>query len=357
MYLKIVTLLLVWIGVACGASWEFTGNFSASTINSNQWTYRPIEFSTFDILGGWLGANYWSAKVSGSILNGSVDLVTGSAYIGIDSVPFSFLTYFQDSYNLSVDISAGQNFADLNVVASTGYVGTAYISLEETTPNGTLVNTLSLKWATPIIETGITWAQTDVDSSDGTLNYVTYNGTDSNSNTKVSITFLISSVAGILNQNVQISPKSLESVVAISGYPYKNAANSLSLVIGVGTGGVNGTLSGDTIYASGSNVYFSLSDKVSVGGSLVGASISGYSNGNIDEQVDISSFKSQLQGRYNSDWTFNLVKVTFPAGADNIVYDPAVGSGNSPLSSSSSSASALAVSFLFFVFALLAAML
>jgi hypothetical protein len=25
MYLKIVTLLLVWIGVACGASWEFTG--------------------------------------------------------------------------------------------------------------------------------------------------------------------------------------------------------------------------------------------------------------------------------------------------------------------------------------------
>lgn len=355
MYIKVVALILVFSGLACGASWEFTGNFSVSVINNNEWTYRPINFDVFDLeILGWLGANYWSSVVSGNILNASVDLVTGSAYIAQGGFPFSFLTYFKDSYSLNIGIGGGQSFANLDVNAAAGYIGTAYLALEEVAPNGTVVATKSLQWA-GLFQSGLSWSQTASDSSDDTLNYVTYNATDDNSNVKISITFLISSVAGILNENINMAPKSLESVVAISGYPYQSTANSLRLVLGVGSGGATVSVSDNTVYSQNSNVYFALNDQVSVGGTLTKAEISGYSSGNIDSEVDNSNFKSQLQGKYNSSWSFNIVKVTFPAGANNIVYDPSQGSGNPAISPSSPAP--IVVGSLFFVVAALLALL
>jgi len=330
-----VALFFVGIGLVVGdSSWQFSGNLSISAINNNGWTYRPIEFQAFDIAELWLGANYWSAEVTGTVLNGSVDLVTGSAYIGIGGYPFSFLAYFNANYDLAFGIGSGSSFAQLNVSASAGYIGTAYLFLEETDPNGKIVAVKSLKWVIPFIQSGLSWTRGAQDDSDATLNYVTYNATDDDSDVKVSFTFLVSSVAGILNGNIPVVPKSLETVVAISSYPYKNAANSLSLVMGIGYGGANLTTTRKTVYSQGSEVYFSLNDKVTVGGEVHQASISGYTYADVDTEVDNNNFKSQLQGRYSNEWSFNIVKVTFPPGADNIVYDPSMGNGNSAFDSS-----------------------
>jgi len=272
-----------------------------------------------------LGANFWAADVKGNIFNGSADVATGSAYVGLGGFPFSFLAYFDVSYSL--DIGSGQDFAGLDVKAAAGYIGTAYLRLEEHAPNGTLVATKSLKWA---LLNGFSWRASDQQQTGG-LNYVVYNATDSASDVKVSISYLVSEVAGILNGDIPIVPRSLEAVISITGYPYADPSNTLSLVIGVGYGGANLTASGRTVRSAGSDVYFSLSDQVTVAGQKQGVQISGYETADVDAQTGNSDFLSQLQGKYSGSYSFNLVKVTFPAGADHIVYDPSAGNGQSVL--------------------------
>jgi len=331
----VVVLLLVEL-VAC-KPFIISGNISEKAIKDNsEWQYTPSSYQTFDILNIWIGANYEAASIQINKSQVNASLTTGSAYIAFTLAPFSFLSYFSGEYVLNHRIGDGQSFSQLDVTTASGYVGTGYLRLEEVAPNGTIVATKSLRWALPFQE-GFSWAATDSDTTNGTLNYITFTGTDNSSPTVVNITFMVASVAGIVTENIPIVPNSLESVVSIGSYPYQDLSNSLSLVLGVGTGGLKFS-SNRTLYSSGSNVYFSLSDHAIIGGNSSPVKVSGYNAGDLDVDIGNSNFEAQLKARYADSWTFSIVKVTFPAGANNITYDPTMGNGASVQDYSSASA-------------------
>eukprot|EP00026_Physarum_polycephalum_P009642 Phypoly_transcript_09771.p1 GENE.Phypoly_transcript_09771~~Phypoly_transcript_09771.p1 ORF type:complete len:365 (+),score=69.72 Phypoly_transcript_09771:198-1292(+) len=330
--MNVLLVLFACIIVVCsGAGFTFTGNLSAQDIKNNKWDYKYTSSSTVNLGTLYSGANFQAGEFTGTITSGDIDITVGSAYIVLGAFPFAYLAYFKGSYNISLD---GQAFASADMSASAGYVGNAALWLEERDPNNTLVATRSLESKLNIgTDDGMTYSLSESSQPTDAVQYVTFTGAsndESASNFGVKITYLASRVAGILAgdgvKDVPVVPGSVESIFTINNYPYKSLQNKVSLVLAVATGSADVSASGRTVQDSNKQVYFSVSENALIGGNQASVSISGFETGSFSD-VGNSNFQDQVTQKYGAKAAIKLVKVTFPAGAANIVYDPSLGTG------------------------------
>ena len=85
-----------------------------------------------------------------------------------------------------------------------------------------------------------------------------------------------------------------------------------------------------------SAVYYRFAETAWVDGKVVPAKISGKVTGDISKSFESAEVVAQLTGRYSLSASCEIVDVDFPAGSQVIVYDPTMGSGESPYSNNAS---------------------
>jgi len=321
-----------------------SGNVTANGVTQGEFDFRetivwdlPFDFG----LVSYTLAGYASLGISG---NGSGNGVNGSAQINGDLiigaikffsgvVPVSFLGYIDAQLNVNKAGSlSGTDVTTFNYTAASGFILTTYRTLTEQDPSGNVVRTVTLK--------DLVWSVTGGNSTDGYLHYITLNGVNPilgtqslKSGESVSMTFLISEILGqvTIGANViNVTPKTLESVIQINSWAYQSAANNLVFTCGVGTGSATGDSAGSVTLASGSGssqVYANFDHHVDVSGSLIAATVTKTSTTDFTLVTDDASIQAQAASVYNGKYNLAVVTIAFPAGAESITYDPSQGTG------------------------------
>jgi hypothetical protein len=330
-------VLLVWIAAniaLTSGSFAFSGNFSSKDIDNYQWKFRETEFAEVDVTGLYVGGNVFAAAIAGTKngteVNATVGVVVGATYCALTNFPVTYLVSYQESIDLNWG-SVGQGAATLDVSGSAAYIAVALLRLEETDPTGQLVNTLSLKWTLPITQSGVSYYLAEASKATDDIKYITFTGVDNDPNFpdfSINITHLASSRAGIVNKEFGLVPGSIESAYTITNYPYASTSNNLSLVLLVATGSGSIAASGRTVESGDKTVYFSLSNQALISGNKHSIDISLSKNGSLDDLAN-SNIETQLSAKYSGSVTVHAVRITFPAGASDISYDPAIGAGAS----------------------------
>jgi len=338
--MKVALLLLLCVASVFALDFSYSGNVSTdvNVINTHGWNYRKVQLQVWDVLNSWSGASYLSYQVTKGKQSRTYDVIGGACYVNANTHPFAYLAYFEATADWSLPISSGQSFATLsNFTAADGYVGNFFYYLVETNTNGTIVARQNLKsvqvLTTPSATNGLTYTISDHSTGDANLKYITYTGSlgTSASSFSIELTFIASSIAGVLNvSQTVVGPKTIESVAHISNWPYQNAANTLSLIMGVGTGAAALSGSGQTLISQGaaSQVFFSVSGTATVSGSNANVNIKVTANTTDVLQTLNANFYTQLTAKYGATASFKFVTATFPAGASDIIYDPSTGVGN-----------------------------
>jgi len=253
------------------------------------------------------------------------DGLYGAAYTSILYPPSAFLSFF---YSASSWVPTDFTFGNSSV--SAGFIGQSFISLDEIDSTGALKNTIGLG--------GLIWTYSDSSSGQGGLRYLTAQASKGALTLKIS--FIYSDVVGVLNVigTAVVTPKSLESVISIQNYPYADNGNSLRLNLGVGTAAGSVSVQGSVTHlSSGSGqtgTFLTLDHVASVNGASTPVSISAFTDGNGQADFGNSLLQAQINAKYGAGASFKFVSVTFPAGSANIVYDPSIGAGANPPTSS-----------------------
>jgi len=328
--------LCIVLHVTATPSYYYEGNASFSQkAAGTDWEFRETALSTWNLLL-WLGANFESISVGGTRNSASGDVVYGAASVNVGAFPVAYLAYF----DASIGWNSSQNWAQASVNTSAGYIGCAYLKLIEQDAKGNVVQNSSLMYTYDLLKLSpyFPYVQTE-SSTSGSLKWVTFQAqwTNPTQPWTFSLSWIVSDVLGLLNQgNAVLSPKSLESVVSIQNWPYLSSSNTLSLVIATATG--QGS-SQDSAYVTGTGVnqvYFNVNKNAVVGGTLTPVQISGYTKGDFQADLGNADMQAQVVGKYGAQASLQLVTVTFPAGASDIVYDPTIGVGSVPGTTSAS---------------------
>jgi len=329
--MKQVIVVLVLLSVVCAinaATVAFAGNVSASIDKDGDWAYRKTDLSSWDL--GVLGAGVYfsSVSASGTPANASGDAVWGAARVFATGYPIVYLAY----WSAALSFGAGTDWGNLDVSEASGFIAHSYVELVEKDPTGKVVANAALKQE--ILPGSLQYDLSDP-TTNGHLKYSSLTGSSSAPWT-FELTFVVTDVTGVLEGGAVVVPKSLETIVTVSNWPYKSTQNSLSLVMGVATG--SSSYDGSVLVSgSGFNkVYFQVANEAVVDGSKKGVTVSAFTKSDLTTNFDDSSIETQLQGKYSGNVDVNLVTVTFPAGAANIEYDPSIGAGATPPNSSAS---------------------
>jgi len=367
--MKIISLIFVLclISQCFGlTSISFSGNVSTTGgVTTGEYDFREtiVWLIPIDIgIASYTLAGYASAEVTatGSESNGTGslqvngDLIIGAVKFYTGTVPVSYLGYIDAQFNANkqVDALSGTDVTSYNYSAAGGFILTAYQRIEELDPSGNVVRTLTLK--------DLVWDVTGGNSTDGYLHYVTLNAQNPlfqtllKSGESVTMTFLVSEILGqvsVAGVTVDVTPKTLESVIQINGWSYTSSSNNLAFVAGVGTGSSAGDSTGSVTVASGSGnnqVYANFAHQAMVSGTWKDATVTATSTSDFSLVTDDASIQAQASSVYKGSYNLQVVTISFPAGAESIVYDPTQGSGT-PLPGSNNSANTL-----FFVVLLLA---
>eukprot|EP00026_Physarum_polycephalum_P012042 Phypoly_transcript_12308.p1 GENE.Phypoly_transcript_12308~~Phypoly_transcript_12308.p1 ORF type:complete len:373 (+),score=53.00 Phypoly_transcript_12308:3-1121(+) len=357
-YLLILSACIV---VCIGGGFSFTGNFSAKAIKHNKWNFLNTQATIMNKGPLYTGANFESFEISGDSYSGTADITVGCAYIVTGGFPFAYFAHFLGTYNATTNENGrlpaatgfgdGQDYASMDMTDALGYVGTAALWLEERNANNTIVATRSLQSLLNAGAEGMTYTLSG-SSGSSNIQYITFAGTSNDPkapNFGVKITYLATRAAGIIAgdgaTDVPVVPSSLESIFTINNYPYQNPQNSISLVLAVATGSADVTKSGQTVYDASKAVYFSVSKNAVVTGAETVVNISAFTNGNLSD-IGNSNLQQQLNQKYGAHAAIKNVRISFPPGEANIVYDPSIGTGISALDSSQQGSSSFTSPFL-----------
>jgi len=256
-------------------------------------------------------------------------------------------------------LSIGQGAASADVSKSAGYVGTAVLYLEEKNSTNQTVAKASLQYLANFgsQNQGLTYTLSETSKAADDIQYVTFSGASNDENNEdysVDITYMASRHAGLVGgegvNGVPVVPKSIESIVTINNYPYQSPSNYISLVLAVATEFADVSKSGQLVYDANKTVYFSVSKNVYLSGNVGTVDISTFESGDFDE-VGNSDFQQQVTAKYGAKAAIKYIKVAFPPGATNIVYDPSIGTGVAVQDSSQSSSSLVSplLSMVFFM--------
>jgi len=156
---------------------------------------------------------------------------------------------------------------------------------------------------------------------------------------KIAFNFFISKTLGTVEfgtVRAVVTPKSLESVISISGWKYKDIKNHLELVFGscAGALAVGGTAtSTSNVLTSGSGddqVYVYYAEDAQINGKRGLVTVSHESVTDFKTIVDDVETQLKLTTAFKGVVAAKLTKVAFDAGASNIIYDPGMGNGPVP---------------------------
>jgi len=343
MMMKSVVLVLALLAVSTfGQSAFVFSNTNVTLTNGNQFTYRNLIF--LEILN--------ELSVASTSVTVNPTSATLDGLYGVAAAPFLNLTP-KSPYAWVLFINAAaqwtggtptSNVTTAAVSASDAFVGKVFISLDEVDANGNVVQTIFLK--------DLQYLIVDNGPLTGNLRYATFEGKQSLLGAfSVKITFLASSTVGVLNVGPLsvMTPKSFESVVNITNFPYISTANSVRLNLGVITQAATAQFTAQYTHLAGgtgnSATYFSLNTQGLVGGAVSKVKISAFQTVNATATAtwNIGDVTAMATAKYANAVSFNVVSVTFPAGATSIVYDPTIGAGAAP--PQIGSASTVSISF------------
>lgn len=311
---------------------SFIGNITL-TGSSASLDFRAVEFSVFNLPHIMQGATYISVEVTGTISttsdSGTVDGIAGLFAVdsdvddSLDFPPFVVLAYCAASESAKVNADSlsytDPSLSDLMPFSvSASGVLSAFTSITEYNSAGTQVKSLDLDDL---------WFVTGSVQPNGELSFVTFNGTTRpESGYTVSFTVGASSVAGRLNVGNPITPKNLEIVFSITGYPYTDQGNYLSLTIYSVTIAQSSGSSSPNILVAGTGstapyVYFSQTATVDGQNATVDISSASSDSSEFGELLD-AAIEYYTNG---FEPTFFKTTIKFPPNAVDIIYDPAVG--------------------------------
>jgi len=341
-------VLLLALSIVNGLKFKAGVNVSLSENTDGSWRYRNTALKAvggieFDVV------YYTSRSVNRDKdqRTWNVSGIVGAGVFLATQVPFSFVAAYES--DKQIGLGSGAGFKQLDTSDSLAYMATAYARLEERAPNGTVVNVQSLRYNRDV------QYSVDQEYKDGVLSAASVVGRPSSGSWNINITFISSSVVGVIDlANAVVSPSSFEQVVQINNWQYQSNQNHLTLVMITASGSSSSSSSRyltSVVSGSGSaQVYFTSSSSAVVNGNTVAVNVKTEATATVDPDLQNDNFfLSQVVSRYTSA-SFTKVTVDFPAGASSIQYDPSVGSGQ-PVSgettqSSSSSSSLVACSFL-----------
>jgi len=160
---------------------------------------------------------------------------------------------------------------------------------------------------------------------------------------QVTVTYITAKKAGILEYGrTPVSPRSLEMVIEVKNYKYADEKNHLRMLFGLLTASGAGSVEGEAnfVHREGKeDLYAAVSKYAVVSGKRKEVKVEIQSSGLDEGTLDQYLLKIALGAKFDA----RVAHIDFPAGATDIVYDPAVGSGKDIYQAG---ASAVALSFL-----------
>jgi len=322
---------LLFASAVAGFSVGFSGNVTTSNSNG---TYNYRQVDTVAVTSyGYAGIQYKSVSVTKNSASLNLDLVVGAAYAAIGVPPTDYLAFYDDMNNWS----GNNNSLTFTVSDGQGLITKIYKELDEVTagPNGTLTVVQKVNLG------NLLWTATDSNVGSGGLRTLTVKGTplnlgnnNKNSNFSVSVTWIISDTTGVLNLtgNPIVTPKTIESTITVTNFPYTSTANQVRLSTIVGSAEINFDVTGTVLHVvAGGNTpsYVSFSGVANVDGKVTQVThiynISSNSGSFGNNQI-----AAQITAAFNEKASFTEVQTLFPAGAASIEFDPVIGANSMP---------------------------
>jgi len=279
-------------------------------------------------LAGYVSVGINASKTSNTSASVSGDLIVGLVQFAPNKVPVSILAHVNGSGSVSKPTQS--SIASFDFTVSSSIVLTSYISIVEKDASGNVVRTLNLKDLSYNADSG----------SDSSLHYITFNAANNilkqvlKSGEAVSLTFLISEILGTVTigsvTTPVVTPKTLESIIQISGWSYASSTNYLTLVTGVGIGTSQSSGSGGVTLSSGNGdnqVYVDYADSADINGNSQSVTVNKSSSTDVSFICDDTGFTGYVSSVYRGSVSWNIVEIKFAPGASSIVYDPTAGIG------------------------------
>jgi hypothetical protein len=316
--LAVVVALFALIGIAAAASASFQFSGNVTLAEPQDFNFRKVSMGTWNFLNLWSGAWYASVEAQVSGNSGSLDSLWGSAYAGLGNFPVTTLAYF----NIDAKLGNTQNWAQLDVSGSAGFIANSYVALTEKDNTGAVVANYPLN--------GIVWSLVDQGTNSG-LHWATFQATQANKFT-VALTYFASEVVGTVDiaGTTVVTPRTLESVFAVKDYKYADNANTVTLTLGVASGSASAATSGQITIGSGNDqMYLVLAADALVGATLKPVQISAFASASLSANFN-NDVVAQVTGKFGGSASAQIVNVTFPAGATSFEYDPTIGNGPVP---------------------------
>jgi len=293
-----------------------------SQVVAGQWSF-----------GLWSGA--WWRSIQHDHTELDTDVIWGSIYTRTGAYPISWLGYFSADANVTKEVPHDNvSWSDFDVEYSTGFIASSFLKLEEVDHEGDVVNTVDFR---NLFLTYDEEASEEMSNATAGIWAFVVNARPIFNEVKIQLQYVVTETAGELDliDGIPIVPKSLESIILINDYPYEDQRNSL--VLSVATACPEGYWDSNNNYVSGageSRVFFHIATSALVDGEVRTVVVKDKSSEEIERTIGLSLW-NQIRRKYQIGATAQVVKIQFPAGANAIVYDPTIGSGDSLYDTSS----------------------
>lgn len=312
--------------VTAGANIAFSGNVTLNNATqTGTLSFRGIGYQAVNVGPlNFLLSEAIAGSATGNAQGGSavLDIVTSGFMTGLGA-PFGFILYFDDHTKWIIPTGTPNLLAITgSAQAAGGIAAVSYTKIDEVNAAGTVVNTVQMSSLQFTQHSGV---QVLTDST-GNIKYnwvaATLNGATYN------FTMLHSSVLGKIAYGATVTPKSSDVILEIDNYPYANAANHLRLTFTAAFGVLNWqgqatvTANGVSTGNGPNSVYINAQGQASISGTMtnVNVNVQAKASGDVDALANaiVNSIASGNKG-------YTVTTVDFPAGAAQIIYDPAAG--------------------------------
>jgi len=333
--------------VFADSEWDLDGNFTSKNLEEFKFRVSTIEMID-EVIQSYVplkGLSWVSVAGEGSVLNHTAgvtaDLIAafhapGYAMAMVGGYPpMTFGTYVSGQSTFDSKYFVKAIASGISGEGSAGFIGFAVPGVMEVDPEGKIVG-------------GISFAQVwDVLSKvEGTPESVKVYKSTIPGESKASITeyVVLSESAGYLKiGKTPVSPNTLENIIEINNYTYADPKNHLELVFVsiavLGEGKASETQITATELAEGLSTYVALKAEVTADGKSVAAEATFTKEDELQDGYKfISMVKTLIANAFAARGTasFDYRRIPFPAGAKNIIFDPAIGAGKNIYNSASS---------------------
>jgi hypothetical protein len=315
-------LVCMLVASALGVQVAFKAGSNVTVSDNDKFKFRKTALLSWDLGGLTGGLLATSLAIDGSGQSLTVDIIQGAGYTALFAPPTVWLGYF----HAAADWTKSDDYSKASVAKAAGFMGSVYLSLQEKVG-------AEVKQKIPLNE--LVWDLGSV--TEGDLSFGTWVGKKGvNPGTfKVELTLIKSSILGVLDDSAggaALTPRSLETIITVTDFPYQDAASGVVVLnIAVGSGKVEANVDVDRQLKSGTGddaVYFYASSKVVVDGTVKDGTVSAFANGDVEKSFENENFKAQIKEKFQGDATVQLVSIASPtAGAKSVVFDPTLGQG------------------------------